>query len=70
MLADFAVLMGPRVRIAEIHSERHRAPPNGDSYKVSDCPYSLHTVKPRAKPPGHFRVHLSCGLCSRSSPAH
>src|SRR5215467_10770017 len=34
MLADFAVPIRPCVRIAEIHSERHRAPPNGDSYSL------------------------------------
>jgi hypothetical protein len=28
---------------------------------VSDCCYSFHTIRPRAKPRWYFRVRLSCG---------
>jgi len=46
MLADFAVPIRPCVRIAEIHSERHRAPPNGDSYSLRLPLFASHGQAP------------------------
>jgi len=54
MLADFAVPIRPCVRIAEIHSERHRAPPNGDSYKSQIAPIRFTRSSPEPNRRGIF----------------